>query len=81
MKLHTVTFVTALIDLEEDRSKDRSVETRIKLFKHIASSGIAICLYVSSNYEIIAKELEKEFNNVKFMNIIIIPRILNFINN
>jgi hypothetical protein len=70
MKLHTVTFVTALIDLEEDRSKDRSIETRIKLFKHIASTGIAICLYVSSNYEIIAKELEKEFNNVKFMNII-----------
>jgi len=67
MQFHTVTFVTAFIDLNEDRSKDRTPEIRIKLFKNIAKSGIAICLYVSSNYENIGKELVNEFKNVKLM--------------
>jgi len=66
----TVTFVTALIDLNEDRSKDRTPETRINLFKNIANSGVAICLYVSSKYETLAKEIANEYTNVKLMPII-----------
>ena len=70
MQNPTVTFVTALIDLNEDRSRERSPETRINLFRHIANSGVAICLYVSSTYEDIAKELENEYKNIKLMPII-----------
>ena len=66
----SVTFVTAFIDLNEDRSQDRTPETRIVLFRHIANSGISICLYVSSKYETIGKELENEYPNVKLMPII-----------
>ena len=66
----TLTFTTAFIDLNEDRSKDKSPEIRIKHFKTLAKSGIAICLYVSSTYENIGKELENEFENVKLMPII-----------
>ena len=69
MQNPTVTFVTAFIDLNEDRTKDRSPETRINLFKNIAKSGVAICLYVSSKYENIGKDLENEFKNVKLMKI------------
>ena len=65
----TVTFVTAFIDLNEDRSKYRSTETRIKLFKQFANSGVAICLFVSSQYENIGKDLANEFKNVKLMTI------------
>ena len=66
----TITFVTAFIDLNEDRTKDRTPETRLELFRNIANSGIAICLYVSSKYEQIGKELEIEYNNIKLMPII-----------
>ena len=43
-------FVTALLDLHEDRSKDRSVDQRITHFKKLASTGIPIVLYLSSVY-------------------------------
>jgi hypothetical protein len=66
----TITFVTAFIELNEDRTKDRTPETRIALFRNIANSGIAICLYVSSKYEQIGKDLEIEYNNIKLMPII-----------
>jgi len=66
----TITFTTAFIDLNEDRSKDKSPEVRINHFKTLAKSGIAICLYVSSTYENIGKELDTEFENVKLMPII-----------
>ena len=66
----TITFTTAFIDLNEDRSKDKSPEVRINHFKTLAKSGIAICLYVSSTYENIGKELEHDYKNVKLMPII-----------
>ena len=66
----SITFVSAFIDLNEERVKDRTHETRIKLFKQLADSGISICLYVSSTYENIGKELENEYTNVKLMPII-----------
>jgi glycosyl transferase family 25 len=65
----TITFVTAFIDLNEDRSRDKSPETRISLFKKLAKAGLSICLYVSSTYEKIGKELANEFTNVKLMEI------------
>jgi len=64
----TVTFVTAFIDLNEDSSK-RPPETRFKLFKNIADTGVSICLYVSSHYEIIAKEIANKYKNIKLMKI------------
>lgn len=45
-----ITFVTGLFDLHEDRSKDRSMETRIELFRSLQSSGIHIHLFVSPEY-------------------------------
>ena len=66
----TVTFVTAFLDLNEDRSKDRTPETRISLFKHIADSGVAICLFVSSTYEYIGTKFANEYKNVKLMPVI-----------
>ena len=66
----SVTFVTAFIDLNEDRSKDRTPDTRVSLFRHIANSGVSICLYVSSKYEKLGKELEIEYENIKLMPII-----------
>ena len=66
----TVTFTTAFIDLNEDRSKDKTPEVRIAHFRELVKSGISICLYVSSTYEIIGKKLEKEYENIKLMPII-----------
>lgn len=66
----SITFVTAFIDLNEERVKDRTPETRVKLFKQLADSGISICLYVSSTYETIGKELENKYPNVKLMQIL-----------
>lgn len=69
MQTSTITFVTAFIDLNEDRPKNKSPDICIKLFKHIADSGVAICLYVSSIYENIGKDLENEYKNIKLMKI------------
>ena len=66
----TITFVSAFIDLNEERIKDRTPETRTQLFKQLADTGISICLYVSSTYETIGKILENEYTNVKLMPII-----------
>ena len=43
-------FVTALLDLREDRSKDRSVEVRVRHFQTLATSGIPIVLFLSKSY-------------------------------
>ena len=63
----TVTFVTAFIDLNEDIVQNRTPEIRLKYFKHLADSGIAICLYVSSVYETIGRDLANKYKNVKLM--------------
>ena len=70
MQNPTVTFVTAFIDLYEDNPTDKLPSYRINLFKHIANSGVAICLYVSSVYETIGRKLETEYKNVKLKNLI-----------
>jgi len=44
-------FVSAFLDLHEDRSKDKSVATCFHHFKNLASSGIPILLFLSKSYE------------------------------
>jgi len=43
-------FVTAILDLREDRSKDRSVDTRFAHFARLVSTGIRLCVFYSSTY-------------------------------
>lgn len=45
-----VTFVTAFLDLGEDRSKDKSVDTCFLHFSKLVESGISIVAFVSSVY-------------------------------
>jgi hypothetical protein len=45
-----ITFVTGLFHLREDRSRDRSAETRIALFRTLESSGIKLHLFTSPEY-------------------------------
>jgi len=47
---HPLVFVTALLDLREDRSKDRSVEVRVRHFQKVGRSGIPIVLFLSRSY-------------------------------
>lgn len=48
----TVTFVSAFLDLREDRSNDKSVDRCFSLFERLAASRISICLFVGpSLYE------------------------------
>ena len=63
----SITFVSAFIDLNENRDTFRTTDKYVYLFKQLASSGISICLYVCSKYESIGLELQKEFTNVKLM--------------
>ena len=48
--MYPLVFVTALLDLREDRSKGRSIETRFRQFKQLASSGIPLVLFLSRSY-------------------------------
>ena len=43
-------FVTAILDLREDRSNDRSIETRFAHFARLASTGIHLCVFYSETY-------------------------------
>lgn len=45
-----VTFVTAFIDLHEDRSKDKSVDTCFNHFQTLVNTGIPIHAFVSAAY-------------------------------
>ena len=59
-----VTFVTAFIDLNEDRQNCRSLDTYISLFKTLANSGISICLYLSPKLENIGIELQELYSSI-----------------
>jgi hypothetical protein len=48
---HPLTFVSAFLDLQEDRSKDKSVERCFDLFRQLAATGIPIHLFLSRCYE------------------------------
>jgi len=71
----TVTFVTALIDLNENIVQSRTPEIRLTYFKHLAESGIAICIYLSKKYETLGRELETQYKNVKIMPLIDIEEL------
>jgi len=45
-----VTFVTAFLDLKEDRSNDKSIEKCMKLFETLSQSDIPIHLFLSECY-------------------------------
>jgi hypothetical protein len=45
-----VTFVTAFLDLKEDRSNDKSVEKCMKLFETLSQTDISIHLFLSKCY-------------------------------
>lgn len=63
----TVTFVTAFLDLREDRSKDKSPDTCFKHFRVLAESGVYLCLFVSADYYEAAKRLSDEYKNVRVL--------------
>jgi hypothetical protein len=44
-------FVTAFLDLHEDRSKDKSPEHCLTLFSKLAATGISIHLFLSKKYQ------------------------------
>jgi glycosyl transferase family 25 len=67
MSKSNITFVTAFIDLNEDRYNCKSKDNYISLFKTLANSGISICLYLSPNLENIGSELQELYSNVKFI--------------
>ena len=46
-----LTYVTAFMDLSEDRSALRSPETHMKHFRTIAATGVPIILFLSPTYE------------------------------
>lgn len=46
----TITFVTAFLNLQEDRPNEKSIETCIKHFVSVASSGISIVAFLSKEY-------------------------------
>lgn len=62
-----ITFVTAFIDLNEDRTNCRTLDTYVSLFKTLVESGISICLYLSPNLENIGNELQELYQNIKFI--------------
>lgn len=49
--MSTITYVTALFDLQEPRPPSKSIDNYISLFEHLVSTGVYICLYVSPKYK------------------------------
>lgn len=66
-KIPTVTFVTAFLDLGEDRTKDKSPDRCFNLFGKLAATGISICLFVSPTYLEKATKLCNEHSNIYLM--------------
>ena len=60
----TIQYVSALIDLGEDRSSEKSVETYCKHFSTLASTGIEIYLFLSESYREIYDKLVGPLPNV-----------------
>lgn len=69
--MSSITFVTCFLDIYEESTiikvnKDKSIENRIYYFKELASTGIQICLYISTNMEEIMKPIFNEYKNIKY---------------
>jgi len=59
-----VVFVTAFLDLGEDRSRDKSVETCFHHFNALADTGAKIHLYLSNSYQAAYTSICKHRPNV-----------------
>lgn len=59
-----ITFVSAFLDLREDRAELRSVEESMRLFSLLVSTNINIHLFLSPEYESIYNEKIGERDNV-----------------
>lgn len=64
---NTITFVSAFIDLNEDRSKDKSPEFCFLLFDKLVKLDINICVFVSSKYYDIATIRYAKNKNIHIM--------------
>jgi hypothetical protein len=67
---HTVTLVTSFLDLNEDRSKDKSVEKCFIFFQKLANTNIPICLFVSEGYLDRAREICEKNKNIYLMPVV-----------
>jgi hypothetical protein len=65
----TTTFVTAFIDLQENRGAEKKHDDYLLLFRKLAATGIPICLYLSACFETSIQEICQEHPNVKIMKI------------
>jgi hypothetical protein len=61
-----ITFVSAFLDLEEDRNNEnlKTTQTYFNNFEKLASSGISICLFSSEKYMNNLKEICKFYSNI-----------------
>jgi hypothetical protein len=59
----TITFVTAFLNLQEERPNEKSIETCINHFVSVASSGISIVAFLSKEYIPLVEE--RHLENVK----------------
>jgi hypothetical protein len=46
----SLTFITAFIDLEDDKTKNKSIETRFSHFSTLSSSGISLVVFLSRSH-------------------------------
>jgi len=64
-----IIFVSAFLDLGEDRSKDKSVETCFQHFYSLAQTGIPIHLFLSPCYKELYESLQMENVVVEYINL------------
>lgn len=70
-RLHRmITFVTAFININQNKKNDSQIAWRIKHFLNLVKTGISICVYVDSTMEDEVKEIANTYPNVKVMKII-----------
>jgi hypothetical protein len=69
--MSSITFVTCFLDIYEESeiiktSEKKSLEKRLFYFKELASTGIQICLYISSNMENSIIPITNQYKNIKY---------------
>ena len=65
-KMHITTFVTALIDLSEDRPTGKDSTTYLNNFKPLADTGLPFHVFISSSFEEGFKNQYSEFSNIHY---------------
>ena len=69
--MSSITFVTCFLDIYEESeiiktTEKKSLEKRLFYFKELASTGIQICLYISSNMENSIIPITNQYKNIKY---------------